>query len=91
MTLIIRFLPVGSNLVTNLVAGVSAIPTGWFLLGSLAGYTPQTLIFALLGNGVRVDPLWRTLLSASLLAASTLLGLALYRNYKLQGVVNGQE
>lgn len=88
MTLIIRFLPFGSNIVTNLVAGVSVIPAAWFLLGSAAGFAPQTLIFALLGDGIRVDPLFTTLLSGALLAASILLGLVLYRKYRLQDVVS---
>ena len=87
MTLIIRFLPFGSNIVTNMVAGVSAIPAAWFLLGSLVGFMPQTFIFALLGSGIRVDPIFTTLLSAALLAASIILGLVLYRRYRLQDVV----
>ncbi|THB65265.1 MAG: DedA family protein [Desulfovibrio sp.] len=88
MTLIIRFLPFGSNIVTNLVAGVSSIPVLWFLLGSLVGYLPQTFIFALLGKGVLEDPLWTTLLSAALLAISIFIGIALYRKYKLQDVLS---
>jgi uncharacterized membrane protein YdjX (TVP38/TMEM64 family) len=83
MTLIIRFLPVGSNLLTNLVAGVSAVKPLRFFAGSFLGYVPQTLVFALLGSGIRVDPLWRTLLSVLLFLVSSALGVWLYRRNRL--------
>lgn len=82
MTLMIRLLPAGSNLVTNLVAGVSRIPAGWFLLGSFAGYLPQTFIFALVGSGVQVDSKAKFALAAGLLAVSAGLGVYLYRRYR---------
>src|SRR4051812_6778526 len=50
MTLLVRLLPVGSNVVTNLAAGVSGVRAIPFLLGSVIGYLPQTAIFALLGS-----------------------------------------
>jgi uncharacterized membrane protein YdjX (TVP38/TMEM64 family) len=46
-SMLVRLLPVGSNLVTNLAAGVAGIPIFGFLAGSLIGYIPQTLIFAI--------------------------------------------
>jgi uncharacterized membrane protein YdjX (TVP38/TMEM64 family) len=55
-TLAIRLLPVGNNMLTCLVAGVSGIAAAPFLLGSALGYVPQALIFALAGNGVKVNP-----------------------------------
>lgn len=79
MTLLIRFLPVGSNVVTNLAAGVSSVPALPFIGGSAAGYVPQTVIFALLGTGVQVDPALRISLSVALFVASAVLGVALYR------------
>lgn len=82
MTLIIRSLPVGNNLVTNILAGVSRIPALPFFAGSCLGYIAQNFIFALLGSGVRVDPLWRTAISAALFALASLLGIWLYRRYR---------
>ncbi|MEM9279191.1 MAG: VTT domain-containing protein, partial [Pseudomonadota bacterium] len=50
-TVIWRFLPAGSNLLTNLAAGAFAIPGVAFVAGSSVGYIPQTLIFAIVGSG----------------------------------------
>ncbi len=82
MTLLIRFLPAGSNLVTNLAAGVSSV--GWlpFVAGSAVGYVPQTAVFALVGSGIGVDPVWRIGLSAVLFVACGGLGIHLYRRYR---------
>lgn len=79
MTLVVRFLPVGSNLVTNLVAGVSGIPLRWFVLGSAVGYVPQTLVLALLGAGIDVANWVLIGLSVLLFVASALLGVLIYR------------
>lgn len=79
MTLLIRFLPIGSNLLTNLAAGVSRAPATPFLLGSALGYIPQTAVFALIGSGIAVDPTWHIVASAVLFAASGALGVHLYR------------
>ncbi|MFV0421736.1 TVP38/TMEM64 family protein [Oleidesulfovibrio sp.] len=91
MTLVIRCLPVGNNLLTNLAAGVSNIPASSFIGGSCLGYIPQTLIFALLGSGVRVDPLWRTTISALLFVISSALGWMLYRRYRVEKTLDEPE
>jgi len=82
MTLIMRLLPVGSNLVTNLIAGVSRIPRPAFFAGSFLGYLPQTLVFALAGSGLTVDSQWQIGLSVVLLIVSGLLGIRLYRRMR---------
>jgi uncharacterized membrane protein YdjX (TVP38/TMEM64 family) len=82
MTLLIRFLPFGSNLITNLAAGVSRVPAFSFFAGSAIGYLPQTVVFALLGSGVAVDPELRFALSAVLFAASGAFGVYLYRRFR---------
>lgn len=82
MAILIRFLPVGSNLLTNLVAGVSSVRPLPFFLGSLIGYIPQTLVFTLLGTGINVDPVLRISLSAGLFIASAFLGVYLYRRLR---------
>jgi len=53
-TMIWRFIPAGSNLLTNLAAGAFGISALPFILGSAIGYIPHTVIFALLGAGVEV-------------------------------------
>ena len=82
MTLLIRFLPLGSNLITNLAAGVSRVSPLAFIGGSALGYIPQTAIFALVGSGIAVDLGVRVTLSAVLFAASGALGVYLYRRYR---------
>jgi uncharacterized membrane protein YdjX (TVP38/TMEM64 family) len=82
MSVLIRLLPVGSNLVTNLAAGVSGAGATAFFVGSLIGYVPQTVIFALLGSGITVDPQLRIGLSVVLFVASGALGVWLYRRFR---------
>jgi uncharacterized membrane protein YdjX (TVP38/TMEM64 family) len=78
-TLTLRLLPVGSNAVLNVVAGVSAVPALPFLAASALGYLPQTAMFALLGGGVRVEHGLQVALAAALFALSLLLGAVLLR------------
>ncbi len=85
-TLLIRFMPAGSNFVTNLVAGVSGAGALSFLGGSTLGYIPQTVIFALLGSGFNIDNSFQIALSTLLFASSVFLGLLLYRKYKRFGL-----
>ncbi|QSX35361.1 VTT domain-containing protein [Shewanella avicenniae] len=76
---IIRFLPVGSNLVTNLLAGSTHTPSSGFFLGSFIGYLPQTFIFASAGAGIGFSDHFTLLFSCILLVASSLIGTYLYR------------
>ena len=82
MTLLVRLLPAGSNLVTNLIAGVSKIPKLHFFAGSFTGYLPQTLIFALAGSGLTVGSHWQIGLSIVLFIISGMLGVRLYRQMR---------
>lgn len=82
MTLLIRLLPVGSNVFTNLAAGVSSVAALPFLLGSALGFVPQTAVFALVGSGVSVDPVWRISLGVVLFVVSGVLGVYLYRTLR---------
>lgn len=82
MTLLIRFLPFGSNLLTNLAAGVSSVPGLPYFAASAIGYLPQTLIFALIGTGIKVDPAANIALAAGLFALSGALGVYLYRRHR---------
>lgn len=82
MTVLIRLLPVGNNFATNLAAGVSRVPAVPFFLGSLLGYVPQTLVFALAGSGVDVGASWRIGIAVALFLVSGVIGAWLYRKYR---------
>lgn len=82
MTLLIRLLPAGSNAVTNLVAGVSGVGGLPFVTGSAIGYVPQTVVFALIGSGIDLQPELRIGVSAALFVVSGLLGVYLYRKHR---------
>ena len=81
-TIVIRLLPIGNNLVTNLIAGVTAVKARYFILGSLIGYVPQMAIFALMGKGVVVMSVWKIGLSIVLFIISSALSVRLYREYR---------
>jgi uncharacterized membrane protein YdjX (TVP38/TMEM64 family) len=80
-TLMIRLLPFGNNLALSLLAGVSTVSAGAFLLASALGYVPQTIIFVLLGGGMQVSSRWQLWLGAGLLGVSIVLGLYLLRRH----------
>jgi len=81
-TIVIRLLPMGNNLVTNLIAGVTAVKARHFVLGSLIGYIPQMAIFALMGKGVVVLSVWKIGSSIVLFFISSALSVRLYREYR---------
>lgn len=84
--LAIRLFPLGSNLITNLAAGVSSIPLMPFLLGSTIGYIPQNFIFALFGAGMNRESTMGVALSVGmsvvLFGVSGWLGIQVYRRYR---------
>ncbi|MDX1483636.1 MAG: VTT domain-containing protein [Alphaproteobacteria bacterium] len=80
--LLIRLLPVGSNLVTNLAAGVSGVRALPFFAGSGLGFVPQTVIFALLGSGLHLDPALRISVAVILFLLCGALGIYLLRRYR---------
>jgi uncharacterized membrane protein YdjX (TVP38/TMEM64 family) len=82
MALLVRLMPVGSNLVTNLAAGVSGVRALPFFAGSAIGYIPQTVIFALLGSGIHLDPILRITTGVVLFLISGALGIYLFRRYR---------
>lgn len=82
LTTAVRIVPLGSNFVTNIVAGLSRIPAFPFLAGSVLGFTVQNAIFALMGSGLRFSTGGHALLSALLYVLSLALGYGVYRHYK---------
>ncbi|MCC6212599.1 MAG: TVP38/TMEM64 family protein [Burkholderiales bacterium] len=82
MTLLVRLLPVGNNFATNLAAGVSRVGALPFLLGTLAGYAPKTVVWALAGSGVEAGASLRVAIAALVLVGSGAIGVWLYRRYR---------
>ena len=78
-TLTLRLLPVGNSLLLTLLAGVAGLSAAPFLLASALGFLPQTLVFALLGDGVQVDGGTQVVLGLVLFVASAALGAVLLR------------
>lgn len=81
-TLALRLLPIGNNLALNLLAGMAGIAAAPFLAASAIGYLPQTVIFALLGKGVRVDGIWQMVVAGVLFAVAALIGFWLLRRHR---------
>ncbi len=90
MTLLIRLLPIGSNFATSLAAGVARVPALPFLAGSLIGYAPQTVIFALAGSGIEAGAGVRVGLAVLLFVASAAIGAWLYRRYRHGKTLGGE-
>lgn len=84
--LMIRLLPVGSNLATNLIAGCSGIRFLPFITGSVIGYVPQMVIFALAGAGIGQTDATQLLVSAVLFAVASAIGAFLYHSQRNQSL-----
>ncbi len=80
-TLVVRLAPVGNNFLTNLLAGAMGIHYGKFLTGSLLGYLPQTVIFALVGSGIALAQWQQLVLGGLLLALASALGAYLLKTH----------
>ncbi|WP_194299063.1 TVP38/TMEM64 family protein [Acetobacter sicerae] len=75
----LRLLPVGSSLLLNLFAGLSAVALWPFTTATLVGSLPQSIIFVLLGSGAQFGGPGRTLVAVALFVASGVLGYRLLR------------
>ena len=82
MTVLVRLLPVGSNLLTNLAAGISSIRPAYFFSGTFLGYLPQTLVFALVGSGMHIAPGLKLALAVGLFLVSGGIGAWLYHRFR---------
>ena len=76
----IRLMPVGSNLLTNLFLGNTRVAVASFAVGSTLGYLPQMLIFAFAGAGVGFADDYQLLISLGLLLLSAILATYLYQS-----------
>lgn len=79
MAIILRLSPVSHNGTANVAAGVSGVRVVPFFAGSVIGFLPQTLVFALAGAGFQLDKVLTWTLSGVLFIASTVLGVWLWR------------
>ena len=70
-TLAVRLFPVGSNLLINVVAGLARVDRRAFLVASLIGFLPQSVAFAVAGDGVEATS------PAAIAFAVVLLGLSI--------------
>lgn len=84
VTLLFRLLPLGSNWMLNVAAGMSGFRPVPFFTASALGYLPQMIIFALIGSGVAVEQPWQVAIAVALGVLALLLALSLYRHYRLQ-------
>jgi len=82
MTVAVKLFPLGSNVVLNVLAGVSSVPLRPYLLGSAVGHAPQTLIFAMVAAGVATGDHLQSVLAVVLFLISGLIGLYLFRKYR---------
>jgi len=82
MTVAVKLFPLGSNVVLNVLAGVSSVGLRPYLLGSAVGHAPQTVIFAMVAAGVATGDKLQSLLAVVLFVLSGLLGVYLYGRYR---------
>lgn len=80
--IVIRLLPIGSNFLTNIIAGTCKLNAKRFVAGSLIGFIPQIIIFALMGAGIKVADTTQVIISISLFFVALMLGLYLYLKNK---------
>lgn len=77
--LMFRLLPLGSNYLTNLLAGTTRVSPWQFFVGSGIGFLPQMFIFSFAGAGVNLSDERHLQLSVGLFAVALLIGIYLYR------------
>ncbi|HYF07630.1 MAG TPA: VTT domain-containing protein [Acetobacteraceae bacterium] len=89
--LALRLVPIGNNLALNLLAGVARVGFVPFLLASALGYLPQTIIFALLGEGLKVEEGTRIWIGLVLFVVASLIGFALLQRHRAAQVLRAEE
>jgi len=82
--IIIRILPLGSNFITNIIAGVSKVSMSAYVSGSFVGFIPQMTIFSLAGSGIRLGAQNELMASAILFVIALLLTAYLVQKHKVK-------
>ena len=81
---VIRFLPLGTNMLTNLAAGATNMPMRVFGAATLLGFIPQTAVFVLIGRGLQVDAKSQWLLTGVLTLIALVICVHLYQRHRAQ-------
>lgn len=81
-TIVIRLLPLGSNFLTNIVAGVSNVSMKSYVSASFIGFIPQMAIFALAGSGIRLGAKNEMYASAGLFIIALAITAYLYKKHQ---------
>lgn len=81
-TLAFRLMPVGSNILLNLAAGLSSVRAFPFITASAIGFIPQTVIFALIGRGSAPSHAYVLAIGAAMFVLSAVCGIVLLRKYR---------
>jgi len=89
-TLTFRLMPVGSNILLNLAAGLSSVRALPFLAASLIGFIPQTVIFALIGRGSAPSHTNVLAIGVAMFFLSAGLGVFLFMKFREEAVVSVQ-
>ncbi len=82
--IVFRILPLGSNFITNIIAGVSKVSMPAYVGGSFVGFIPQMTIFSLAGSGIRLGAQNKLIASAILFVIALLLTGYLVKKHKLK-------
>lgn len=83
-TLTFRLMPVGSNILLNLTAGLSSVRMFPFLAASAIGFIPQTVIFAMIGRGSAPAHEYVLVTGVAMFVISVALGLVLFQKFRQQ-------
>lgn len=81
---VIRILPIGSNFLTNIIAGVSKVSMPAYVGGSFVGFIPQMIIFSLAGSGIRLGAQNELIASATLFVIAFVLTVYLVKKHKVK-------
>jgi len=76
---ILRLQPLGTNLISNVCAGLVPVHATTFFAASTIGFAPYSLVFAMLGSGVRLGSATQMWVSLTLLGVSMVLALVVFK------------
>lgn len=85
--IVIRILPLGSNFIANIIAGVSKVSMPAYVSGSFVGFIPQMVIFSLAGSGIRLGAQNELIASAALFVIAILISAYLVKRHKNAAIV----
>jgi len=80
--IVIRILPLGSNFLTNIIAGVSKVSMPAYVSGSFVGFIPQMIIFSLAGSGIRLGAQSELIASAVLFVIALCISAYLVKKHR---------